>query len=457
MITGITFALYVIATVALSGYLYSISKRPVGASFFFLLFVFLFHAVAFPFYVEIWSAKLEFGLLSQLAERRGDLVTQVTVAMSLSYLGIVLGCLVGDWWWRLKHREGDHPFPASGNGELQRLSIVRLLNLAFCLEVVMVVMLLYQYSIVTNPSALYAYYLSDLSSAERVDVRRAGGVGFYPYSILQLTVIPFVAFVMLAEALRRRSPYLTYRLARFCFFLLLVKLSTFSKAGPALLLIQLWLCFELTRARSLNIQWHYVRVGVLALCVIFAFVYFVRDELVPLEAAVLSLFYRLLMIPNEVIFEYFNAIPSYFPHGYGLGISWLTSIFGDVGGTGLNLPTHVLVASVYRGDYGTVVNSFFVAEAWAQFAWPGVVIGSLLAGFLVKWYDYRAAIIQHNSVRLALVVSSVSGAHTLATSAVTTALLTGGLLIIPLVAWWVDRGKMPQLIALSESHKGLVG
>ncbi|MCK9381070.1 MAG: hypothetical protein M0P95_08370 [Sulfuritalea sp.] len=435
--TANSFAFYYGAVIWMLLYLFSMRRKPMGATFFFIVFVLFFHAFAYPYYIYIWTEQLGFGLLQDFVISFPDLVPKVTLAMALCYSFILLGCHAGDI--------------AFGAISTQRLGIdtikpsiiaaanmKTMLTLVSVCELLLLSLLILQYAFVASPTALFDYYLSDLGSSERVAIRRTETLSFYIPAILHLTVMPMLLFIVFIEALKSKSTYLKHRAFRFGALLVLLKLSTFSKAAPALILIQLLFCKYLYSRQTLAFSLRYVRFGLIALGIAFGFVFIVRGESVDMETAFDDYFYRLLMIPNEGIFEYFNAIPDYFPFGYGSGLGVITELFGDARGTGQNLPTYNLVASVYRHDYDTVVNSFFIAEAWAQFSWGGVVVLSFMAGLLVKWYDSETAKLKNSSIRVGMVVFSVYGTYALSTSAITTALITGGLFIIPIFARFLD-------------------
>jgi hypothetical protein len=145
-----------------------------------------------------------------------------------------------------------------------------------------------------------------------------------------------------------------------------------------------------------------------------------------------SSFERTFMIPNEVIFEYFASIPQHLAHGYGTGISWI-SIFTSNGSEEL-MGTYWKVGAIVRGGYGSTSNSFFIGDAWAEFSWYGIVVFSLMGGWLIRWHDHQVARWGTSPVAIALLVSAYYGAYTLGTTAMTTAMLTGGLLLTPIFA-----------------------
>jgi len=299
--------------------------------------------------------------------------------------------------------------------------------------------------VVAGPRAIFDYYLNpDLSDIDRVAIRRDEQIGFYIYGVLINTIVPLVSFVLLAEAFQRSSGKLLRYAVLFASLLVAAKLAQYTKAGPALVAIQLLYVYSLSRRQSAHVAKSDLYLFVVGMLITLGIVLLVGEA-----TDSLAFFYRMFMIPNEALFEYFNAIPDYYPFGFGRGISWIAAFTGDALGNDPPIPTHMHVASVLRGDLSTVVNTFFVADAWAEFMWPGIVIVSFCVGVLVRWYDAQIYRCRYASLRIGLTAFAVTGAFALATSAMTTGLITGGMLICPTFAIWVSGITWPKRPARS--------
>jgi hypothetical protein len=401
--------------------------RPLGATHIFVGLVLFYHGPALIFYRDVWSAELELGLLASLAnqQRTSD---RVVLAMAICHLSLLLGLWSAD------------RFAYSSRRTIQTLRALtsqerRLIRQAAAVCIIFVLCVLaVQYILLAGPQTIYAYYFSDTSDFERFMIRRTSNIDFYPYGVLIGTIIPFISFILLVETIRTGAA----GLKRICIFLIsvivLAKFSQYTKAGPTLYALQLLFCVLLARRKDLFVGRNELFFFFIALAAITGIVTFVGSGV-----ELIVVFDRLLMIPNEVLFEYFAAIPDSYPFGYGRGISLVRTIFGDAAGSAASLPTHMHVAAVTRGEYGTVVNGFFIADAWAEFGWAGIPVMGFSAALLVKWYDGRMRQIHSYAIHTAMIAFALNGCFSLATTAFTTSLLTGGMLIVPLFATWVLR------------------
>jgi hypothetical protein len=98
------------------------------------------------------------------------------------------------------------------------------------------------------------------------------------------------------------------------------------------------------------------------------------------------------------------------------------------------LPAYSIVAYIWYGTYDITSPSLFIADAWADFSYAGVIAYSLVAGAICRAIDL-AFLSQGKSVTCVAVLTATSiGVLTLLTTALNIALLSGGLLLAPLLA-----------------------
>jgi hypothetical protein len=76
----------------------------------------------------------------------------------------------------------------------------------------------------------------------------------------------------------------------------------------------------------------------------------------------------------------------------------------------------------------------FVGDAWAQFSWPGVAIASFLVGFMVRLIDLHVQATGRSDLSACVTAGGAFGIFTCLSTAFTTALITGGLAILPFLA-----------------------
>jgi hypothetical protein len=84
-----------------------------------------------------------------------------------------------------------------------------------------------------------------------------------------------------------------------------------------------------------------------------------------------------------------------------------------------------------------------MGDAWAAFGWIGVVGAGLLAGMLLRWIDIQLIVRRGKNVgTLAGLALGHYGIFVSLSTALQTALLTGGLLLVlPLVAFAAGRPR----------------
>ena len=133
--------------------------------------------------------------------------------------------------------------------------------------------------------------------------------------------------------------------------------------------------------------------------------------------------------PNRVLREYFIWWPNRFPHSYGLNIRPIHAIFGH----GEFEPAYKTVVYQYLDYNNPFVGtwpSMYIADAWVDFSYYGVLIFSIIAGFMLTFLDYILK--KHkNAYGAALFAGLVGSLFTLIENSLLTAFLTGGFLILP--------------------------
>jgi hypothetical protein len=101
-------------------------------------------------------------------------------------------------------------------------------------------------------------------------------------------------------------------------------------------------------------------------------------------------------------------------------------------------PAHADVSYLWRGEGGSISNAMFIADAWADFSFFGVAVASVLVGIVCRAIDVMV-LSQGKTARSVVVLASMfGGVLTLMTTSAQTAILTGGLLSVPLLALGVS-------------------
>lgn len=286
-----------------------------------------------------------------------------------------------------------------------------------------------------QPVKIVEYFASGESELGKILLRvESGGSSLYAYNLLLSSVAPFL--VMLAYCGARNTPRrrsLMVMAILLFFATLLGKFGTLSKAPPVIFLLQLLLLWILLQRKRINL-----RIGGLLLAVAATlFVIIVRATIPDLDllAAFGFLYYRIFDIPNEVLIEYFAAVPATLPFGMGGGVfSFLRNVPDSQ-----YVPMMAAVAEVTRDSLVSTSNAMFIGDAWAEFGWPGIASFSLLAGAMMRFIDSYAFRHGDSDESACLVAGGAYGIFTMLSTSLTTAMLTGGLILLPVLAFFLLR------------------
>lgn len=421
-------------------------------------FLLLFHGPAYLYYTRVYGPDTDFFDVIISAAKGIDVLPTLDVALSLTFGFVCAGILFVDLAtrtrvraWRRALRDWEAaPVVVDAVSRRRLLVAAAVLGGALLLPFVFIDGQL--------PKVL-EYFTSDLGEFEKIALRReGGGSAFYLYNLALGNVIPFVAFGLFAMVRERVRGVKAWAL---CFIVLVAvgKAATLSKAPLAIFVLQgaiVWLML-----RRLTLSWRVVLLlGVGATLLFLAMAWIANPSGEELAIVLQFLFYRVFMIVNESLLEYFAAIPHVIAHSWGTQSSWIAALFQSEP----RLPTYWLVGEVHRGTLGSTTTVMFMGDAWADFAWGGVVVTSFLAGALTRWIDVQLIVKRGKTVPcVAGIALGHFGLFIALSTSLETAMLTGGLLlIVPLVSVTSRNGFRKRRAANSSSevrpdHTGLTG
>jgi hypothetical protein len=254
-----------------------------------------------------------------------------------------------------------------------------------------------------------------------------GGQGGYLYQLLVVSVAPFLSFLLLTKAAVGRRRYLRLAGLALCGVVLACKVGSFQKIPWVIYLLQLIIAYQVRRRLQISIVRVMVFLAVVLLGVIGAALIAIPEQL---QATGIFewLAYRFFEINNEGIYQTFYVYPRYLPHTWGMNIGLVHGLFGS----GELLPAYVQVANFF-GAFGATFDAFFVADAWVDFGYPGVLLTAVLVGFVVKTVDMYVTSLGKTTLAVALIASGMYGLFQLLDTSAFTAFFSGGLVFIPLL------------------------
>lgn len=385
----------------------------------------LFHGPAYLYYTRVWGPSTGFYYHILAAAPGQPVLRNLDLAIACLFTCVPLGVKFADVWWGesgLSVRRAIASWKSSTPGvttlEASRLRI-------WLLVIGLGVMVPFVFA--DHQFAKVHQYLSfDLTADDKIDLRReAGGSAFYPYNLLVATVAPFLAFCAIAARnLSGRSWLLS--VAGFVGLVVLAKMALLSKAPVAIFILQMLLVVVMCKTLQPSARALYGVLGA-AFLLFGAMAAIAMPMLDGVEVVGRYIFYRSVMVTNEGLLEYFSAIPYVLHFNWGAKLGWIASLFGGQ----YDLSNVWLVSQVHRGVLGSTTAVLFIGDAWADWAWLGVVVSPFALGFLVRALDIALICRRGKSVAvigaLGLGQCGISIAlHT----ALQSTLLTGGLLLV---------------------------
>jgi hypothetical protein len=255
----------------------------------------------------------------------------------------------------------------------------------------------------------------------------SGGSASYLYRTVLSGVAPIlVVWGMLAGILRKSWPLLTATSLLFV-ATMIGRVETLSKAPPAFFVIQLLLAALLSFTNRVSWRSAIVAIGAVAfvLSAIFNLV-----MVFPEGADVLKVvYYRVFEVDNQSLFEYFASFPFMHPFMWGTNLRPIAMLMGIP-----YMPAFSIVAYTWYGNYDTTNPSLFIADAWADFSYAGVIGFSMAAGAICRILDMIFLSRGKSVVAIAVLAATFSGVATLLATALNIALFSGGLLLAPALA-----------------------
>lgn len=249
----------------------------------------------------------------------------------------------------------------------------------------------------------------------------------YFYRLILAAIAPmFVIWGLLASGLNKSWSLLLAALLLFI-ATLIGKFDTLSKAPPAFFLVQLMVAALLTFTN--RITWRSALGGA---CLVAIVLYAITRLIMvfPEGTAVLQVVYsRVFEAENQSLFENFATFPFMHPHMWGANIRPIAVLLGKP-----LIPGYSIVAHTWYGTYDVTSPSLFIADAWADFSYAGVIVFSLIAGAVCRSIDAVFLVHGKTVVGVAVLGATFMGVFTLLVTALNTALLSGGLLMGPILA-----------------------
>jgi hypothetical protein len=256
-----------------------------------------------------------------------------------------------------------------------------------------------------------------------------GGSRLYAYNLFLSSIGPFLSFLLVLTPSRRHSFILPLRWI-FIALMLLGKIALFNRSGAALYILQLVMIRPLLRDNRIRLGTLVKGVAFVGILVFPAFYHYLGN--LPIRTF-LSVYFldRIFMAPYYGMVNYFTWFPEVMPHAMGRNISVINWLWY---GSEAYTPAMVRFAQEAGNYYGSF-NAAFVAEAWADFGYPGVIVVSLIVGAFAAFADlviFPGA--KRSREGVAILACVVYAVFVLSATAAQTALFSGGFALVPMTA-----------------------
>ncbi len=359
----------------------------------------------------------------------GDLapvITAINFSLALMYLGIMAGI------------EGiNRLFPAraaateaalakwSGQNIKDDMRDHRSLLVVICA----LFLLMLFFSIKENHIGVIEHFFSIKGDNTARNVFRAhfGSSPNYWYRVVLSAVAPiFVIWGLWAGVFNKAWPLLIA--AALLFVVTMVgKIETLSKAPLVFFLLQIMLAALLVFTNK--ISWKVAVPGVLVISLVIylttRLIIVFSPEISPLGAV----YSRIFEAEIETLVENFAVFPRLHPFMWGANIRPIAMLMGVP-----YIPSYSLVAYTWYGDPDITSPTLFIADAWTDFSYAGVVVYSIIAGAICRSIDFVFLARGKSVVGIAVLSATFWGILTLTTTALNVALFSGGLLLAPILA-----------------------
>jgi oligosaccharide repeat unit polymerase len=153
--------------------------------------------------------------------------------------------------------------------------------------------------------------------------------------------------------------------------------------------------------------------------------------------------YRLFYLPAEVVYYYFEIFPSHIPFLHGRGTDKFAKLLGL---KYFDVPNVVGTYAYPRGLESVSANAAFMADLYADFGWWGVLLGGVVAGFIMQCAQIYALRRRKTIGTVALFAFLIVIFWLLNSTSLPIVLASDGAILSMVVVWYLDRPTQSGLV-----------
>jgi oligosaccharide repeat unit polymerase len=252
------------------------------------------------------------------------------------------------------------------------------------------------------------------------------------YTYVLTGIARLTAFLFIGWAYKKRSFNLKVISFAFALFISIGYLANLSKSGFIVYLTQLIFFLLLLY----NIKINYKKV-ILILSIIFPLliiVYMLATNAGSSSGALKLLADRIFDEPIRCLQLYPYYYPKIYPYTYGMNIRVIHDMFSNAH----YVPANVLVSGSQFNQ--VTFNAMFIADAYVDFSYPGVIVQSIFVGYYLSYLD--VLIFRGNSyMKKALFAAVLIGIFNLINAGLVVSFFAFGLITLPIFMRLLTKRK----------------
>lgn len=260
----------------------------------------------------------------------------------------------------------------------------------------------------------------------RLDSGVHGWVGpFFMYSVFGISRL--IAFLLIGTGFFKKSFLLKCIAYLYSLLIMIALLSNMAKSPFVMFFLQFIVFHLLLFNVKINLK-KSVLLSILFFILLIP-IYLISTNAGNSGSALNLIIFRIFDEPNRVLNLYPLYYPNIFPFAYGMNIRVIHDLFS----THSFVPANIAVAG---GASGVTFNAIFIADAWVDFAYIGVIIQSFVVGLYLSFMDQKI-FSKNNFMYKALFASILIGIFSLASGGLIASLFEFGLFSIPLLFYFL--------------------
>lgn len=385
---------------------------------------------------------LLFGVPHLMYQERLDaaLYGRITAALVLMWVGIIAGMETVRLVARRSARRADG---YARTWRHRRLPLRQWNDRTTTMAICLAALFLATVTVYENPLAKLSAFLSLSGDTNAIAELRftQGASKVYLYNLLIASIGPFLSFVAVLRAARGR------RLSSCLLAAIMVGLVAIGKAGLLnrsalpIYLIQLVMIALVARNIRIRLRMAATVFGLAALLV-YPFYYHYLGAIDLGQFLRIYFWDRILLAPYYGMLNYFSTFPEHVPFAIGRNFTLINWLF-------YNDPDYVPAMFLFAqqaGNYQGAYNAMFIAEAWADFGYYGILVESLVLGASLATVDLWIFSRGKTSEGVAAIVAVMYGIVVLSSTALQTALFSGGIVLVPALCLMLQRVRNPRFV-----------